>query len=59
MREMPTQENYTTIMQRLTGEQRMSKSFAAPGLAYVTARSQDTKFRDVYATTPLKRKRIF
>ena len=57
--EMPANENYTHIMKRLTAEPRMSKSYAAPGLSYVTSKSQDIKFRNVYTTTPQKRKRIF
>ena len=56
---MPANENYTHIMKRLTAEPRMSKSYAAPGLSYVTSKSQDIKFRNVYTTTPQKRKRIF
>jgi len=57
--EFSPQEQYASIMQRLIGEPRMSKSYVAPGLSYGTALSQDTKFRNVYATTPQKRKRIF
>lgn len=37
----------------------MSKSYAVAGVGYGTALSQDTRLRDVYATTPQKRKRIF
>lgn len=37
----------------------MSKSYAANAVGYGTALSQDNRLRDVYATTPQKRKRIF
>jgi len=37
----------------------MSKSYALTGGGYATALSQDARLRDVYATTPQKRKRIF
>jgi hypothetical protein len=49
-------EQYASIMQRLTGEARMSKSFAVAG---VSSASQDARFRTVYATTPQKRRKIF
>lgn len=47
---------YASIMQRLAGETRMSKSFAGNGLG---SYSQDVHFRNVYATTPHKRRKIF
>ncbi len=57
---MPTQEHYATIMQRLTGEAKMSKSYAGAGLVYGSnSVSQDTRLRTIYATTPQKRRRIF
>ena len=37
----------------------MSKSFAVGGVGYGTALSQDARLRNVYETTPQKRKRIF
>jgi thioredoxin-like negative regulator of GroEL len=49
-------EQYASIMQRLTGEARMSKSFAVAG---PSSASQDARFRTVYATTPTKRRKIF
>jgi hypothetical protein len=49
-------EQYASIMQRLTGETRMSKSFAG---AVLGSASQDARFRTVYATTPQKRRKIF
>lgn len=56
--ELPSKEHYANIMQRLTGEGSMSKSYAGAGLSYGSA-SRDTRMRTVYATTPSKRKRIF